>query len=166
MNSEEEPTKTILSYWTDVKFSAAFAGVSTLRMALKHELGLNFSVKQVQEALLSVPNYVMKIRRASKFLTRPYWVTGSFLEWSVDLGFMKPLDGRIGYLLAIDAFSKRLYAEVIHDRKNSTIVSAFKRIFKEKTGNLLPSKIEVRSIPFLCRLCKHVTFPRLTMIEA
>ena len=88
--TEEEEEKDrihkILSYWNDLNFSAAYAGASTLRLALKHEKGLNYTQKQVHQALLTVPNYVMKIRRATKFPTRKYWVTGSFLEWSVDLG--------------------------------------------------------------------------------
>ena len=86
MADKNERKDQILKYWMDEKFSAAYSGVATLRLALKHEAGLNFTIKEVRDALLSVPNYVMKIRRATKFPTRPYWVTGSFLEWSVDIG--------------------------------------------------------------------------------
>ena len=56
---------------------------------------------------------------------------------------MPETDEHIGYLLAVDAFSKRMFVEVLNDHKNESVISAFKKIFKEKTGNLLPSKIEV-----------------------
>ena len=67
-------------------------------------------------------------------------VHGVGILWQADLGFMFRQSGKIGFLLCIDIFSRRLFCEVIKDKTAKETRRALKKIFSET--HIVPEMIE------------------------
>jgi len=68
---------------------------------LKTDYGEDVSSARIHRILSSIPNYIYQLKAPKRYPTRAYDVDsfGKLLE--LDLGFMKPFNGFIGFLLGM-----------------------------------------------------------------
>jgi len=115
----------------NTKFSGAFSGLSTFFANRK----IGKTKKEIEDELLKHPAYYF-YRPARKIIKnrRPVVVHLPNFQLVADLidvqRLAKENRGFRYILVAIDGFSRKLYAVPIKDKTGDTLVAAFKKIFK------------------------------------
>jgi len=101
----------ILKLWQNKDFMGAFSGVKNLQKFLFTDYHEHISAQRLYRILKTSPDYLMNLRPVRKFTRRHYQVSsfGSLLE--MDLGFMKTYKKFSYFLLAIDAYSWKIWAK-------------------------------------------------------
>lgn len=127
--SDEE----ILKLWHDKSFAGSFRGVKNFQVLLKTDRGINISQDHLLKLLKSDPIYLIHSKRQTNINRRQYDVNfyGQLVQIDIAYMFSESKDSPFKYfLLAIDVFSFKIFAEAIEDKTASSVVKALKKIFK------------------------------------
>lgn len=134
----------IVALWSDPTFSGSFTGASTFREALAREKKIHIGYGELLQLLGRIPKYVETLRPRRHFKRRPIHVHGYGVLFQADLAEMPPLK-KAGhnykyFLLCIDAFSRKIWAEPLETKRASVVAAAFERIFTQ--ANVVPERLE------------------------
>ena len=143
MNKKDLSDEDILSLWRNPDFSGSFRGVRTFQTLLKTDLNIDVPETRLLQIFKTDSLFLMHQRPKRNFTRRRYDVTfyGQLIQ--LDVAFMfQDEDTRDKYfLLAIDVFSFKIFAEPLKDRNTETILTALTQIFK----NFKHSIFEIQS---------------------
>ena len=122
----------ILNLWKDISFPGSFRGVKTFQALLKTDKNIDISEKQLYEILKKEPNFLIHQVKPFKPSYRSY-VTHNYGELvQIDIAYMfpDPQNGAKYFLLLIDAFSLKIYGEVLEDKSGPNTTKALLQIFQ------------------------------------
>ena len=107
-----------------------YSGLRTFNSSLQ-EYGVHKDIHYLQELFQNeVPSYTMSIRLAKKFPRREYLATEGFGQAvQSDLAFMNPFNKRIGFIVVVDVFSRKIFAAVISNKTSNHIEKKLEHIF-------------------------------------
>jgi len=119
----------IIDKYTDGSFGGSFSGARTFQIFLKTDLGEDISLNRIKGILNQLPFYIISQRPIRKYPRRHYSV-GSYGELlQADLAFMFEKNDYKYFLLVIDVYSRKLFAEPLKDKSAATVEKAFTKIF-------------------------------------
>ena len=123
------------NYYYDPKFPGSFSGINAFYRGLRLR-NILASKKIVTEWIQSQNTYRLHKRRVKKFERNKTIVAGIDHTWQADLIDFKSLtksnNNFVFILVVIDVFSKYLWMVPIKNKKSSSVIEAFKIIFKSK----------------------------------
>ena len=127
--SDEE----LLRLWHDPSFDGSFRGIKTFQKLLKTDLNYSVSEKRLFDVLKTDQLFLIHQRPKRNFDRRKYnvHVYGELVQ--LDLAFMFP-DSETHqkyFLLAIDVFSFKIFAEPLSDKTSTPVIEALRRILKD-----------------------------------
>jgi hypothetical protein len=119
------------------KEGSSFTSPSSLLKEVKRRGKYSFTVKQVTDFLSKFDAYTLARQRKQRFKKVPY-ISKYLYEMVqidlVDMGkYSKHNDNYKYWLTLIDCFSRKLFLEMIRDKKAETVLNAFKSILSLKT---------------------------------
>ena len=126
--SDEE----ILRLWHDPSFDGSFRGIKTFQKLLKTDLNYSISEKRLFDILKTDQLFLIHQRPKRNFDRRKYNVHSYGELVQLDLAFMFP-DSETSekyFLLAIDIFSFKIFAEPLKDKTSTPVIEALRRILK------------------------------------
>jgi len=117
----------IVKLWRDKNFEGSYTGVKTFQTLLKLNKDVDVSEKQLYNVLKNDPIFVMHMRGKKNFPRRFYDLDyyGELVQ--SDLAYMFNYEGFIYFVVVIDCYSGKVFAEAIKDKTSETV----KRIFIE-----------------------------------
>jgi len=147
---KESRTASLLrKIYTSPSQPGSFSGVNALyRAALRKNTNkrIKLTKDKVKDFLEGQKIYTTHKLPRVNFTRRRVMVSGPFEQWQADLADMSKF-GREnrGYnwiLLAVDVFSKKLFAVPVKSKSTESMVDAFKQLLQDVPDNQLPKKIQ------------------------
>ncbi len=133
--------KIIQDLWQDPSFSGSFSGINTFQSALAMEKKIKISKQKLFSILRKNRNFLAESKKRYKIIPRrKIIVHGIGQMWQADLAMLFPFNGFIGFLLCIDAFSRRIFCEPLKKKDKVSVETAFKKIFL--AAQYRPAKLE------------------------
>ena len=125
--SDEE----LLKLWHDPTFTGSFRGVSTFQKLLKTDLNLNISQDRLYKILKTDQLFLIHQRPKRNFDRRKYDVHFYGQLVQIDIAYMFPdSDTKEHYfLLLIDVYSFKIFAEPLKNKTSDEVLTALKKIF-------------------------------------
>lgn len=123
----------ILKLWHDPSFSGSFRGVRNFQTLLKTDLNQTVSEDRLLKILKTDTLFLIHQRPIKKFNRRKYNVSFYGQLTQIDIAFMFPDEetGEKSFLLLIDAFSFKIFAEPLKDKSAESVLKAIKIIFQD-----------------------------------
>lgn len=119
----------ILRLYRDPTFPAAFSGMRNFQTYLKTELNEDVPLTKLLSIFKKEPFYVVSQRQITRFPRRKYDVKSFGELVQADLGQLYPYDGFRYFLVLVDIFSHRVWAEPLKSKNTKDVKSAFTKIF-------------------------------------
>ena len=122
----------VIKLWHDPNFSGSFRGVRTFQTLLKTDLNVDISENRLLQIFKTDSLFLMHQKPRRNFNRRAYDINFYGQLVQIDIAFMFPdedTDDKY-FLLAIDVFSFKIFAEPLKDRNTQTIIIALTEIFK------------------------------------
>ncbi len=121
----------ILKLWRDVNFEGSFAGVKTFQVLLKLNKNIDVSENKLYEILQNDPLFVMH-QRGKKKISRRFYNLDYYGELvQSDLGFMFEHNNFKYFVVAIDCFSGKVFAEALRDKTSETVKQSLIRLLNK-----------------------------------
>ena len=119
----------ILKLWHDPSFSGSFRGVRTFQRLLKTDLNINISEERLSNILKTDTLFLIHQRPKRNFDRRKYNVHFYGQLVQIDLAFMFPDETTKEryFLLAIDVFSFKIFAEPLKDKSSEAVTNYYKQ---------------------------------------
>lgn len=136
-----EIIKTVRLLWRDPSFSGSFGGIATFRDALSLEKNIHLTRDQILKIFKSDEDFILNTHRVSRRIKRRKYVVSGYGElFQADLAIMPKIEDKIGFLLCIDAFSRRTFCRLLKSKTAKEVQLKLKDIFKE--AGVIPQKLE------------------------
>jgi hypothetical protein len=121
----------ILKLWTNPDFSGSFRGIRTFKVLLKTDLNIDVSEKRLYSILKNNPVYLIHHKVARNFERRHYDVRfyGELVQ--ADIAYMFNFEDFKYFILLIDCFSSKIFAEPLKNKDSQTVTTALKTIFED-----------------------------------
>lgn len=121
----------ILRLWRDVNFEGSFAGVKTFQVLLKLNKNIDVSERKLYEILQHDPLFVMH-QRGKKKISRRFYNLDYYGELvQSDLGFMFEHNNFKYFVVVIDCYSGKAFAEAISDKSSDTVKDSLIRLINK-----------------------------------
>jgi len=126
MVSDEE----IIKLWRDPKFDGSYRGVRTFQILLKTELNYDVSLDRLYKLLTKDQIYLIHQRKKHRFPRRHYYVHNYGELCQMDIAHMfQDEETKFKYfLLFVDVFSSKIFAEPLKTREAPEVLTALKKI--------------------------------------
>jgi len=118
--------------WHDPSFFGSFRGVRTFQKLLKTDLNISVSQKRLLDILKQDSLFLIHQKKRPVLVRRKYDLNFYGQLVQLDLAFMFP-DSETNdkyFLLAIDAYSFKIFAEPLQNKSTNIVLEAFKKIYK------------------------------------
>jgi len=127
--SDEE----ILKLWRDKNFAGSFRGVRNFKVLLKTDRGVDVSEERLLKILKTDPIYLLHKTTKRKIQRRHYDVNFYGQLVQIDLAYMFSSEetNYKYFILAVDAYSFKIFVEPLRDKSALTVSDALKKIFKK-----------------------------------
>ena len=111
----------------------AFSGLRTFKNSL-NEYGVDKNIHYIQKLFQNKnPSYSMSVRLPRTFPRRKYIATSGYGESvQTDLAFMNDFAGRIGFIVVVDVFSRKIFASPISNKTSAHIEDKLEHIFNNE----------------------------------
>ena len=131
MSESDLSDSEILKLWRDPTFSGSFRGVRTFQRLLKTDLNIDVPERRLLNLLKTDTIYLIHQRPKRNFDRRKYNVHFYGQLVQIDLAYMFPDASTSSkyFLLAIDVFSFKIFAEPMKDKTSEETATAMKKIF-------------------------------------
>ena len=115
--------------WLSPDFPGGLSGPKNFRAFLKTDFGEDISIARIIKVLRIIPNYMYMVKSRKVTQHRHYNVSsfGQLLE--MDLGFLKPYNSLVAFLIVIDVFSNHIWAQPLRNKSAPTVRKALTIIF-------------------------------------
>jgi len=111
----------ILNLWRDPNFQASYTGIKTFQTLLKLNENIDISEKKLYEVLKGDPLFVMHMR-GKKMVSRRYYNLDYYCELvQSDLAYVFEFKGYKYFVVVIDCYSGKVFAEAIKDKTSDTV---------------------------------------------
>ena len=133
MSTESVSDEEILKLWHDPSFFGSFRGVRTFQKLLKTDLNIDVPESRLLQIFKTDPLFLIHLRPKRKFRRRAYTVNFYGQLVQIDLAYMFPDSDThaIYFLLAIDVFSFKIFAEPLKDKSAEAVLKALNFIFRQ-----------------------------------
>jgi hypothetical protein len=123
--------KRILQLWKDVSFNGSYRGVSTFKILLKTDLGVDVEEKRLYKILKQEPLYLMHLRPQRQTDRRHYDLRfyGELIQG--DLAYMFPYEDFKYFLLLIDCYSSKIFTFPLKTKNSEEVSKALNNLFEE-----------------------------------
>ena len=123
----------LLELWRDPSFSGSFRGVRNFQTLLKTDLNVNVSEKRLLNLLKTDPIFLIHQRPKPILNRRKYNVNfyGQLVQIDIAFMFEDSETKDKAFLIAVDAFSLKIFVEPLKDKTTPNVLSALKKIFAE-----------------------------------
>ena len=132
--------KELLKLWRDPTLSLSYRGARSFQILLKTDLDISVSLGRIYRVLRQDPIYLQHKKPIRNFTRRFYYLTHYCEVLQMDLASMYEYDGYNYFLLVVDIFSSKIYAQALKDKSSYTTALALKKLLA-KFG-AVPSMIE------------------------
>jgi len=139
MLSDEE----ILKLYRDPSFPAAFGGVRYFQTYLKTEMNESVALNRLYNIFKKEPFYVMSQRQIVRFPKRRYDVKSFGELVQADIAQLYDHDGFKYFLVVVDIFSQRVWAQPLKSKKALEVKNAFIEIFKSMEPTINGKKVHM-----------------------
>ena len=156
----------ILKLWHDPSFSGSFRGVRTFQRLLKTDLNINISEERLSNILKTDTLFLIHQRPKRNFDRRKYNVHFYGQLVQIDLAFMFPDETTKEryFLLAIDVFSFKIFAEPLKDKSSEAVTNAMKKNFKRFNHQIYEIQAD-RGKEFIAQTFKYLLKQHKTFIR-
>jgi hypothetical protein len=121
----------IIQLWRDPDFEGSYTGIKTFQTLLKLNKDIDISEKKLYEILKNDSIFVMHIR-SKKTIQRRFYNLSYYCELvQSDLAFMFEYEDFKYFIVVIDCFSGKLFAEPLKDKTSETVKNSLKRLINE-----------------------------------
>jgi len=111
----------ILKLWRDPNFQGSFSGIKTFQTLLKLNENIDISERKLYEILKGDPLFVMHMR-GKKVVSRRFYNLDYYCELvQSDLAYMFEYRGFKYFIVVIDCYSGKVFAEAIKDKSSETV---------------------------------------------
>lgn len=111
----------ILKLWRDPNFQGSYTGIKTFQTLLKLNENIDISQKQLYEILKGDQLFVMHMR-GKKTISRRHYNLDYYCELvQSDLAYMFEFEGYKYFVVVIDCYSGKVFAEAIKDKTSDTV---------------------------------------------
>ena len=133
MSAKSVSDEEILKLWHDPSFFGSFRGVRTFQKLLKTDLNIDVPESRLLKIFKTDSLFLIHQRPKRKFLRRKYAINFYGQLVQIDLAYMFPdsVTNAIYFLLAIDVFSFKIFAEPLQDRSAEAVLKALNFIFRQ-----------------------------------
>lgn len=121
--SDEE----ILKLWRDVKFAGSYRGIKTFKILLKTDLNVDVSERRLYNIIKKDPIFLIHLKPKRNFPRRSYDLNYYGELFQCDIAYMFPSNNFKYFLVIIDCYSHKIFAEPLKDKSSETVLSAFKK---------------------------------------
>ena len=123
----------LLELWRDPSFSGSFRGVRNFQTLLKTDLNINVSEKRLHDVLKKDSIFLIHQRPKPILSRRKYNVNfyGQLVQFDIAFMFQDDITKARAFLIAVDAFSFKIFAEPIVDKTSETVLEALKKIYAD-----------------------------------
>lgn len=121
----------ILQLWRDPTLSLSYRGIRTFQLLLKTDLDISVGIARLYRVLKKDSIYLMHKRPIRNFARRFYYVTYYCEVLQMDLASMFEFDNYNYFLLIVDIFSSKIYAQALKDKSSATTAEAVKNLLSK-----------------------------------
>ena len=121
----------VLSYWRNPQFSGSYRGAKTFQILLKTDLGEDVSINRIYKLLKTDKIFILHQRPIRNIERRHFDVKFYGQVCQSDLAFMFVHNDYNSFLLLIDLFSLKIFAEPLKSKSSQNVKIAFEKIFKD-----------------------------------
>lgn len=127
----ETSTENIIKLWRDKNFEGSYTGIKTFQTLLKINKNIDISEKKLYQILKNDPIFIMHIRSKKKVERRFYNLSYYCELVQSDLAFMFEYEGYKYFVVVVDGFSGKVFAEAIKDKTSDTVLASLKRLLNK-----------------------------------
>jgi hypothetical protein len=145
----------ILNLWKNPDFDGSFRGIRTFQAFLKTDKNIDVPEKRLYNILKNDAIYLLHLQPKRKFMRRKYDVRyyGELLQ--ADIAFMFNWKDYQYFLLLIDCFSMKMFAEPLKSKSSDSVANALKKMFSEFGAPITEIQTD-RGKEFLGKSCKDL----------
>jgi hypothetical protein len=121
----------VLSYWRNPQFSGSYRGAKTFQILLKTDLGEDVLINRIYKLLKTDKIFILHQRPIRNIERRHFDVKFYGQVCQSDLAFMFKHNDYNSFLLLIDLFSLKIFAEPLKSKSSQNVKIAFEKIFKD-----------------------------------
>ncbi len=123
LDSEE-----IIKLWRDKDFEGSYTGIKTFQTLLKLNKNIDISEKKLYKILKNDPIFLMHLRGKKKIQRRFYNLNYYCELVQSDLAFMFEYENFNYFVVVVDCFSGKVFAEAIKNKTSETVLNSLKRL--------------------------------------
>ena len=133
MSTKSVSDEEIIQLWHDPSFFGSFRGVRTFQKLLKTDLNIDVPESRLLKIFKTDALFLIHQRPKRIFLRRKYTVNFYGQLVQIDLAYMFPDSetNAIYFLLAIDVFSFKIFAEALQNKSAEAVLKALNTIFRQ-----------------------------------
>ena len=133
MSTKSVSDEEIIQLWHDPSFFGSFRGVRTFQKLLKTDLNIDVPESRLLKIFKTDALFLIHQRPKRIFLRRKYTVNFYGQLVQIDLAYMFPDSetNAIYFLLAIDVFSFKIFAEPLQNKTAEAVLKALNTIFRQ-----------------------------------
>ena len=118
----------LLKLWRDPTAKFSYRGIRTFQLLLKTDLDISVSLPRLYRVLRQDPIYLLHKKPIRKFPRRFYYLTYYGEVFQMDLASMFEFDGFNYFLIVVDIFTSKVYAQALKDKSSATTAVALKTL--------------------------------------
>jgi hypothetical protein len=117
----------ILKLWKNPDFDGSFRGIRTFQAFLKTDMNIDIPEKRLYNILKNDAIYLLHLQPKRKFTRRKYDVRfyGELVQ--ADIAYMFKWEDVQYFILLIDCFSKKIFAEPLKNKSSEFVSQALKK---------------------------------------
>lgn len=121
----------ILDLWRDINFKGSYRGVKTFQILLKTDLNIDVSEQRLYKVLKSDPVFLIHAKPKRKYDRRKFDLNyyGELIQ--SDIAYMFEFKEYKYFLVVIDCFSSKIYAEPLKNKSSIETLKTFESILKK-----------------------------------
>lgn len=125
--SDEE----ILKLWRDVNFGGSYRGVKTFQILLKTDLDIDVSENRLYKILKQDPIFLIHARPLKVYDRRKFDLNYYGEVFQSDIAYMFDYESYKYFIVVIDCYSSKTYAEPLKSKTSQEVLIRFKSILKK-----------------------------------
>ena len=122
--------ESLLKLWRDPSFSGSYRGIKTFQILLKTDKNIDVTEKHLYQVVKNDPIFLIHQRPIRNFDRRSYDVRYYGETVQADLAFMFPYNNFQYFLLVVDCFSLKIFAQPLKTKSSPVTGEAFENIFE------------------------------------